>query len=166
MPLHYVDPNKKRGVIYRANEWFSRTRFGQAYALGPGSRIDPWLFRATRGRYPWILGANATAPLRTTGARSGRPREVQVSYFHDGPDPILVASNGGRANHPHWYYNLRAQPQCELGDEKFLAVEVTDPGKRARLFALADRVYAGYADYRDQTAAIGRQIPIVRLKVR
>ena len=65
---------------------------------------------------------------------------------------------------PGWYYNLKAQPECQLGDEKFIAREVTDPDECARLYALAERVYAGYADYRVRTAHVGRQIPIFRLK--
>ena len=33
-----------------------------------------------------------------------------------------------------------------------------------RLYALAEKVYAGYGDYRGKTAPIGRQIPIFRLE--
>jgi len=32
-----------------------------AHHISP--RIDPWLYRATGGRYPWILGGVSTAPL-------------------------------------------------------------------------------------------------------
>ena len=52
----------------------------------------------------------------------------------------------------------------EFGDERFVATEVSDPDEYARLYALAEHVYAGYADYRAKTVAIGRQIPIFRLK--
>ena len=69
-----------------------RSRLGLAYGLRIAPRIDPWLYRATGGRYPSILGTVASAPLMTTGAKSGQPREVQLSYFHDGPDPILIAN--------------------------------------------------------------------------
>ena len=88
MPLHYVDPNKKRGPLYRANVRIGRTRLGRAYGLRIGWRIDPWLYRATGGRYPASLPVVASAPLMTTGAKTGHPREVQLTYFHDGPDPI------------------------------------------------------------------------------
>ena len=56
--------------------------------------------------------------------------------------------------------------ECELGGEKFSATEVTDPDEHARLFALGDKVYAGWRDYRDKTATVGRQIPIFRLERR
>jgi deazaflavin-dependent oxidoreductase (nitroreductase family) len=166
MPLHYVDPNKKRGPLYRANVRIGRTRLGRAYGHRIGWRIDPWLYRATGGRYPRILGSMAGAPLMTTGAKSGQPREVQVIYFHDGTDPILVASYGGGPKNPQWYYNLKAHPECQLGDEKFVATEVTDPDEYARLYELAEQVFAGYGDYRVKTAAIGRHIPVLRLKRR
>ena len=47
------------------------------------------------------------------------------------PIPILIASNYGGPKHPQWYYNLKAHPECELGDEKFVATEVTDPDEYA-----------------------------------
>lgn len=166
MPLHYVDPHKKHSRWFTALENFGRSRPGQFLSHHLFPRIDPWLYRATGGRYPWIVGGASTAPLMTTGAKSGQPREHQITYFHDGPDPIVTASNYGGPKHPQWYYNLRAHPECELGDEKFLATEVTDPDERARLYGLAERVYAGWGDYRRKTDPIGRQIPVFRLKAR
>ena len=166
MSLRYVDPNRKRGRMYRTNVRFGRSHVGQFLARHVTPRIDPWLYRATGGRYPAILGAVASAPLMTTGAKSGQPREVQLTYFHDGPDPILIASYGGGPKHPNWYYNLKAHPECQLGDERFVATEVTDPDEYARLYGLAEQVFAGYGDYRVKTAAIGRQIPLFRLRPR
>jgi deazaflavin-dependent oxidoreductase (nitroreductase family) len=166
MPLHYVDPHKKHSRWYTAAENFGRSRPGLFLAHHLWSRIDPWLYRATGGRYPWILGAMSTAPLMTTGAKSGQPREHQITYFHDGPDPIVTASNYGGPKHPQWYYNLKAHPECELGGEKFLATEVTDPDEHARLYGLAEQVYAGWSDYRLKTDPIGRHIPVFRLKPR
>jgi deazaflavin-dependent oxidoreductase (nitroreductase family) len=145
---------------------FAHTRVGLAYGLRIAPRIDPWLYRATRGRYPSILGSVASAPLMTTGAKSGQLRETQLTYFHDGIDPILIASYGGGPKHPQWYYNLKAHPECQLGDERFVATEVTDPDDYERLFGLAGKVYAGYGDYREKTVAIGRRIPLFRLKPR
>jgi deazaflavin-dependent oxidoreductase (nitroreductase family) len=102
----------------------------------------------------------------TTGAQSGQPREVQLTYFHDGSDPILIASNYGGPKHPQWYHNLKAHPECEFGDESFVATEITDPDEYARLYGLAEQVYAGYGDYRAKTAPVGRRIALFRLKSR
>ncbi len=166
MPVPYVDPHKKRGRLYRASVRVGRSHLGRAFGLRISPRIDPWLYRATGGRYPSIFGGVASAPLMTTGAKSGQPREVQLTYFHDGPHPILLASYGGGPKHPQWFYNLKAHPECQFGDEKFSATEVTDPGEYTRLYGLAEQVFAGYRDYRAKTASAGRQIPIFRLTPR
>ena len=102
----------------------------------------------------------------TTGAKSGQPREHQITYLHDGRDAVAIASNYGGPKHPQWYDNLKAHPECELGGEKFLATEVTDPDEYARLYGLDVQVYAGWGDYRLKTDLIGRRIPVFRLKPR
>lgn len=163
MPLHYVDPNKHHGLWYKALERWGRSRPGQFLAHHVNPRVDPWLSRKTGGRYPWVFGGVSTAPLVSTGAKSGLRRENQLTYFHDGPDPILIASNYGGPKHPQWYYNLKANPQCEFGDEPFTAQEITDPAEHDRLYGLAEKVYAGWSDYLVTTAAAGRTIPVFRL---
>lgn len=166
MPLRYVDPHKRHSRRYEAIEAFSRSGPGQFLAHHLWSRVDPWLYRATGGRYPSIFGGPSTAPLMTTGAKSGQPREHQITYFHDRSDPIVTASNYGGPRHPQWYYNLKAHPECELGDENFVATEITDPQEYARVYGLAEQVYAGWGDYRLKTEPIGRHIPVFRLKPR
>jgi deazaflavin-dependent oxidoreductase (nitroreductase family) len=164
MALFYVDPGKKDGFLYRVFVRFARSRPGQfsAHHINPG--IYPWLHRVTGGRYPLVLGRIATAPLVTTGAKSGQPREVQLNCFRDGNDPILIASNYGGPKHPQWYHNLKAHPDCQFGDQKFVATVVTDPDEYARLYGLAEYFYTGYGDDRVKAAAIGRRIPVFRLK--
>jgi deazaflavin-dependent oxidoreductase (nitroreductase family) len=164
VPLRYVDPQKRRGRLYEANVRFGRSRAGQFVARHIARHTDPYLFRLTGGRVN--MGGIINAPLIATGAKSGRKREVQLTYFHDGSDVILLASNYGRATHPQWYYNLTAHPECEFGGERFVAGEVTDPGEYARLFELAEQIYAGYGDYRAKTAPAGREIPLFRLTPR
>ena len=72
----------------------------------------------------------------------------------------------GARKHPQWYHNLKANPECEFGDERFVATEVTDPDEYARLYGLAEQVYTGYGAYRAKTATVGRQIPVFRLQPR
>jgi hypothetical protein len=45
-----------------------------------------------------------------------------------------------------------------------MATEADDQAERERLFALVERIYAGYADYRLRAAETGRMLPIMRLK--
>jgi deazaflavin-dependent oxidoreductase (nitroreductase family) len=164
MSPRYVDPHKKRGRVYAANARFGRSAAGQFIARHIARRTDPLLFRLTDGRVN--MGAIINAPLVSIGAKSGQRREAQLTYFNDGVDVILLASNYGGTKHPQWYYNLKAHPECEFGAEPFTAFEVTDSDEYARLYQLAEQVYSGYTDYRAKTAAAGRQIPIFRLRPR
>ena len=96
------------------------------------------------------------------GSRTGQPRRVQISHFHDGREVIAVASNFGGHSHPQWYHifssNLVAHSECELGGEGFRAAEVTDPVEYTRLYSLAERSY--------KTQTVGRRIPVLRLTPR
>jgi deazaflavin-dependent oxidoreductase (nitroreductase family) len=164
VPLRYVDPYKKRGRLYKADVNFGRSRAGQFIARHIARHTDPYLFRLTGGRVN--MGAIINAPLISTGAKSGESQEAQLTYFHDGPNVILLASNYGGTKHPQWYYNLKAHPECVFGGASFSASRVTDSNEYARLYRLAEHVYAGYSDYRVKTAPVGREIPIFRLEPR
>lgn len=144
---------------------FAATSAARWLGLKVAMHIDPFLLRHTGGRIR-TSGPLPTALLTTTGARTGRTRENALLYFHDGDDVILIASNFGQDRHPGWYYNLLAHPdQARLNGAPYTAVEQTG-AERERLFALAVRVYPGYADYRRRTEAIGRTIPVLRLTPR
>jgi deazaflavin-dependent oxidoreductase (nitroreductase family) len=163
MPLPYADPTRSHSAVGRAVTKLFRSPVGQTFIKNVAAKTDPWLDRATKGRFNWGLGIVPTATLKTTGAKTGQPREVQLTYFHDGLDPIVIASNYGGTANPQWARNLVAHPDCELGGEAFRATEVSDPAEYARLYGLAEKVYAGYADYKAKTALVGRHIPIFRL---
>ena len=163
--LRRVDPRAPGGVAYRlwarlvgtrAMGWISRT---------VGWKLDPVLLRLTRGRFGFG-GLLPTALLETRGARTGRPRRTGVIYFHDGAAVVIVASKLGMPQHPGWYHNVRRHPDVRLGGQRFRAEVVDEPGERARLWRLADRVFPAYASYRDRAAEAGRQIPLVRLHPR
>lgn len=163
MPLPYADPTRQPSAFARTVSKVFRTPFGQSFIKNVAAKTDPWLGRVSNGHLSWSMGLVPTATLTTTGAKSGLPREVHITYFHDGADPIAVASNYGGGKNPMWAGNLSAHPECTLGGDAFRAAEVTDPDEYARLYALAEQVYAGYADYKAKTALVGRHIPIFRL---
>jgi deazaflavin-dependent oxidoreductase (nitroreductase family) len=125
-------------------------------------RLDPWLLGLTGGRLGFGM-LLPTAVLQTRGARTGRPRQVAVIYFNDGARVTLVASKLGLPQHPSWFHNLRAHPEVVLGGAPFRAEVVDDEAERARLWALADRVFPPYARYRAIAASAGRTIPLVTL---
>lgn len=165
MELRHVDPTRPHGPLTRAWHRLARTGFGRWYGIHVAAPVDSALLRRTGGRVR-LVGSLPTATLTTTGAKSGQRRENPVVYFHDGDDVVLVASSFGRDKHPGWYHNLRAHPDVTLNGRRFRAAEVSDAAEYERLFGLATRVYAGYADYRERTAAIGRRIPVLRLTPR
>jgi len=160
------DPRAPRSRYLKLLEPVVRSSFGRRFGIDIAARADPWLLRVSHGRVGAFVGA-PTALLTTTGAKSGERRAAAVLYFSEGEDLILIASNFGRERHPAWYHNLKAHPEAlmERGgvSARYLASEVSDPGERERLFVMADLLYKGYADYRDRTAAVGREIPLLRL---
>jgi deazaflavin-dependent oxidoreductase (nitroreductase family) len=107
-----------------------------------------------------------TALLETRGARSGELRRNGVLYFHDGDRVTIVASKQGLPGNPAWFHNLRADPDVVFGGTPMRATVITDEAERERLWRLADRVFAPYADYRREAAKAGRTIPIVQLSPR
>src|ERR671930_456169 len=62
--------------------------------------------------------------LTTLGARTGQERRTVVGYFDDPHNPqavIIVASAGGSARHPDWYFNLARHPDqvwIRVGERK------------------------------------------------
>jgi deazaflavin-dependent oxidoreductase (nitroreductase family) len=161
-PLPHVDPQARRGPLYRAYARFSATRLAAWLSPRVLWKLDPHLLRLTGGRLGMTLMI-PSALLETRGARSGDPRRNGVIYFHDGAHVILVASKLGLPDHPAWFHNVRAHPEVTFGGQAFRAEIVDDDAERARLFALADRVFPPYALYRERAARCGRTIPIVRL---
>jgi deazaflavin-dependent oxidoreductase (nitroreductase family) len=157
--LKHVDPDRPPGRLSRAFAAFSATRLGRLLSRTILWRLDPYVLRLTRGR----LGLGLmlpTALLETRGARTGARRRNAVIYFHDGDRVTIVASKAGAPEHPAWFHNLRADSDVTFGGIPMRASIVTDEAERARLWALADRVFAPYARYRRDA---GRTIPIVQL---
>jgi F420H(2)-dependent quinone reductase len=92
MPLPYADPTRPKSAFVRGVSKVFGSGFGQWFIKNVAAKTDPWLGRVSNGRLSWSLGMVPTATLRTIGAKSGQPREVQLTYFHDGADPIAIAS--------------------------------------------------------------------------
>ena len=163
--LKHVDPNRPRGLFWRASASLSATRLGRLFSRKVVWKVDPYLLRATRG----CLGMGLilpTALLETTGARSGALRRNAVIYFHDESLVTIVASKAGAPEHPSWFHNLCAHPDVTFGGIPMRATVVSDDTERQRIWKLADRVFAPYAAYRREAAVANRTIPIVQLSAR
>ena len=163
--LRYVDPQRRRGRVYRVYAVLMGTRLMGWVSRQIAWKLDPYLLRVTRGRLRLSLGI-PIGLLETRGARSGQPRRNAVIYFHDGEKAVVVASKLGLPEHPAWLHNLRADPDVVLGGQPFRAQVVEDEAERQRLWALADRVFPSYATYRARAAKANRTIPVVQLTPR
>ncbi|NUR26874.1 MAG: nitroreductase family deazaflavin-dependent oxidoreductase [Catenulispora sp.] len=102
-----------------------------------------------------------TLLITTTGRRSGLPRRTALIYGRDGDRYLVVASNGGAADHPLWFRNLLAHPRVrvQVGAEEFDAVaRVATEDERPRLWETMTEIWPRYTGYQQATS---RQIPVV-----
>ncbi|GAA4737765.1 nitroreductase family deazaflavin-dependent oxidoreductase [Gordonia alkaliphila] len=133
-----------------------------------GSRLNTGMYRLSGGRLGnrWRVGAGLRKPapvclLTTTGRKSGQPRTAPLIYLREGDAFVVVASQGGLANHPAWYLNLVANPDVEiqLGRDKYpLRARTATGAEREALWAKLVDVYADYDTYDAWTE---RDIPVV-----
>ena len=147
---------------------FSATRPGSWLVRHLAARVDPALFRWSRGRVA-VTGV-PTLPmlvLTTTGRRSGRPRAVQLAHIAE-PDGTLlvVASAMGQDRHPDWLLNLRAEPRARVllpGREVEVVATELDRVEAARRWPDVVRAIPQMRTYAERTS---RDIPVVRLTPR
>lgn len=109
-------------------------------------------------------GVLPTLLLTTTGRKSGEPRDLPLIYGEADGSYVVIASKGGMPNHPIWFLNLEANPECELmvGPKHVKArARVAEGEERERLWSQLAAVYPPYDDY--QKNAGSRVIPVVVL---
>jgi deazaflavin-dependent oxidoreductase (nitroreductase family) len=159
-----VDPNRPPTRTQRLMHRAGMSKAGRWFGIEVSSRVDPFLLRVSGGRvattnfFPLVL-------LTVRGRKSGEPRTVPLVYFTDGDEVILTASSFGRAKHPAWYWNVKANPRVELrakGRGGTYVARETEGAERDRLFELSKRLYAGYGLYEER--ASHRTIPVLALR--
>src|SRR3954471_2725370 len=123
-------------------------------------------FRAGRGRVGGDWEGTPLLLLHHTGARSREKRVTPLGYLAADEGYVLVAANGGARDNPHWYHNLKAQPdvRIEVGTETIAVASREAVGEeRERLFsALAER-YPHLTGYEQES---GRAVPVIVLTSR
>ena len=142
------------------------------------TRAHTRLYRLTGGRFGGRLLGMQQVLLTTRGRQSGRPRTTPLSAFPLGAGSsagsaaatagalstgalVLVASDGGRPQHPQWYRNLLADPDVVVQRGRTpvrMRARVATDVERAELWPHVVAAYRGYADYQGRTE---RQIPLV-----
>ena len=162
-----ASPYDEAGVLRRLIRKTTPTRpFTWLYVRIQG-RTDRLVHRLTggRGTPSGLLSGLPVVMLTTTGARTGHARTHPVLGFSDGPTLLVIASNYGRAHHPGWYHNLKADPRASvtIGSDTHAveAREVTGQ-QRDRCFRDAAALYPGFLVY--QARSPHRPIPVIRLE--
>lgn len=129
-------------------------------------RLDHAILKFTRGNFSAveILGWKIIQ-LTTIGAKTHRPRTIPLLGVFDGEKVALIASSFGRKHNPGWYYNLKANPECEVSFKgksgMYMAREITGEEYK-KYFQMAVCQYAGYQKYAEH--ASDRHIPVMLLE--
>ncbi|MFD6892409.1 nitroreductase family deazaflavin-dependent oxidoreductase [Streptomyces sp. NPDC059957] len=97
------------------------------------------------------------------GRVSGAWHRTVLIHAQDGDCHLIVASNGGAANHPMWFASVEANPVVHvrvLGDRFRARAEVLPTEEKARVWPLLLAVFPRYEQYQKGT---DRDIPVLRL---
>jgi deazaflavin-dependent oxidoreductase (nitroreductase family) len=132
-----------------------------ARGLGGLHRI---LYRASGGRIGGSVGGMSILLLTTTGRRTGKPRTNPLSFSRDGPNLVVIASNGGMSWSPAWWLNLRDNPEAgvQIGRERRrVRARRSSPAEQARLWTEITSRTPAYLAYQRRTT---RPIPVVILE--
>ena len=103
--------------------------------------------------------------LTTTGSKSGNEHSNPLGWFPDGDNAwLIVASNGGAAQHPAWYFNLARNPDKAWIQVDGRKIQVQSESLQGAAYDKAWNVIVAkaptYAGYKTKT---DRHIPVIRL---
>ncbi|MFC4242724.1 nitroreductase family deazaflavin-dependent oxidoreductase [Gryllotalpicola reticulitermitis] len=102
--------------------------------------------------------------LTNKGAKSGKLRKTALMRVERDGHYAVVASKGGAASHPTWYWNLKANPHVELQDgavkKDYTARELQPGPERDAWWQTAVAAWPDYAEYQTKT---DRLIPVFEL---
>lgn len=136
------------------------------YAPGTSAwaREQAEAFESSGGTKRAKLSGKPIVVITTVGAVTGKLRKTALMRVEHEGSYAVVASRGGSAKHPKWYFNLRADPRVELQDgavrRDYIAHEAMG-AERAAWWARALEVWPAYAAYQEKTR---RVIPVIVLK--
>jgi deazaflavin-dependent oxidoreductase (nitroreductase family) len=101
--------------------------------------------------------------LTTTGAKTGQPRIAIVTYSRDGDAYVVAGSKGGAPQDPHWFDNLRLNPDATAEAEgKTFKVRATVAKGKDR-DQLWERHVAQWPEFGEYPRKTDRVIPMARL---
>ncbi len=127
-------------------------------------KLHNFIYKLTGGRVGSKMGENKILLLTTKGRKSGIEYTTPLGYFDHQEGYLIIASNGGQAKHPDWYFNLKSDPQVKLQikDQALTArAEILDESTRATVW---ERILARAPQYGEYEKSTDRLIPVVWLQ--
>jgi deazaflavin-dependent oxidoreductase (nitroreductase family) len=128
------------------------------------SRLHTVSYRVTRGIVGRRLVDNDMLLLTTRGRRTGRDHTVPLLYLRDRDDLVVVASYGGRPEHPEWYRNLVADPKAAVQIDGLVTVVRATTMHGLDRDTWWRRAVDAWGDYEVYQSRTSREIPVVRLE--
>lgn len=111
-----------------------------------------------------LPGEVTTLLLTTIGRKSGEQRHVPLLYVDHGDGYLIMGSKGGNPDHPVWFLNLLANPECEIRvstRHTKARARVLEGDERALAWTEVTERHPVYAKYQSR---VGREIPVVLLE--
>jgi deazaflavin-dependent oxidoreductase (nitroreductase family) len=150
-----------------------RRLVGRGWASGVLRRllppIDRGILRLTSGRWSltYLVTGLPVALVSVEDSVRGALHSAPLVVIPDKGDLILVASNFGSKQHPHWCALLRSVRVTHVlwrGTPGDFSVEELEGADRRRAWSRATELYQGYGIYAERAGARG--IPVFRLMPR
>lgn len=122
-----------------------------------------FVYKLSKGHLGNRMGKQSVLVLDTIGRKSGKHHSTTLSYYRDGSDYLVVASNWGMETNPDWLLNLIRLPLTSIQvNGKTIKVEAhqAQGDEYLRLWELVTRKNDQYIRYQ---TSMKRKIPIVIL---
>jgi deazaflavin-dependent oxidoreductase (nitroreductase family) len=159
--------NMKPNLIQRGLLYFFMQKPVTAVIAPILHRVDGFYWKISGGRLffsSWLVGI-PSIQITTMGAKSKQPRTLILYGFSENVKIALIATNFGQAHNPSWYYNLKANPKCQVqwkgASHEYVAHEAQG-SEHEKFWNMAVSYYKGYEQYRIRAAH--RQIPVMVLE--
>ncbi len=99
--------------------------------------------------------------LTYTGRKSGKQMQTVLQYYWLDGKPAVVGTRGGSVDHPLWYLNLVATPECEVqigGEHRKAVARTLSDEEKAKYWPQITTEQPEYLVYEKRTS---RNIPVV-----
>jgi deazaflavin-dependent oxidoreductase (nitroreductase family) len=154
--------------VQRVVRWASGTRVGAWLLALTLRRVDTATLALTGGRrtFTSIATGLPIVALRTTGARTGRPRRSFVLGIPLGADLAVAGGNFGHGEVPAWARNLAAHPDAQVefgGRTAAVVARPANTGETAFAVNAATAILKPFGAYARRASRRGLPVLILEL---